>query len=93
LKGVSLCPLLTGVGSEDKIVERVVHIGSSRVRDVNSTLLSIVSVDDSCLCTGGLAAHIGLRVKSRLTLIDILRMNRVNSCNDFVVITALEMLF
>ena len=48
--------------------------------------MAMVVVDAICLKTGGLAAQVmwlGLRVGSRLALLYIHQMNRVNSRNDF----------
>jgi len=54
--------------------------------------MMMVVVDDSCLKTGGLTAQVrwlGLRVSGRLALLYIHQMNRVNSRNDLVMMTAL----
>jgi len=53
--------------------------------------MAMVVVDDSCT-TGGLTAQVmwlGLRVDGRLALFYIHQMNRVNSRNDLVMMTAL----
>jgi len=50
--------------------------------------MAMLSVDDSCLKTGGLTAQVrwlGLRVGGHLALFYIHQMNRVNSHNDLVV--------
>jgi len=54
--------------------------------------MAMVVVDASCLKTGGLAAQVmwlGLRVGGGLALFYIHQMNRVNSRNDLVMMTAL----
>jgi len=54
--------------------------------------MAMVVVDASCLKTGGLAAQVmwlGLRVGGHLALLYIHQMNRVNSRNDLVMMTAL----
>ena len=50
--------------------------------------MAMVVVDASCLKTGGLAAQV-MWVGGRLALLYIHQMNRVNSRNDLVMMTAL----
>jgi len=54
--------------------------------------MAMVVVDASCQKTGGLTAQVmwlGLRVGGRLALLYIHQVNRVNSRNDLVMMTAL----
>ena len=54
--------------------------------------MAMVVVDASCLKTGRLAVQVmwlGLRVGGLLALLYIHQMNRVNSRNDLVMMTAL----
>ena len=53
--------------------------------------MSMVSVDGSSQCFGGLTAQIGwfgLRVVATRRSVCIHQMNRVNSRNDYVIMTA-----
>ena len=54
--------------------------------------MAMVVVDDSCLKQADSHAQVmwlGLRVGGRLALLYNHQMNRVNSCNDLVMMTAL----